>query len=143
MTTKNDLTAGRVLETCLYVDDLDKAEDFYTRVLGLKSFARAAGRHVFFRCGDGVFLLFNPKATEQAVEEPDIPPHGAHGEGHVAFRMTESEIDAWREKLRAEGVAIEQEYTWPTGGFSIYFRDPAGNCLELATPKTWGLESDA
>jgi hypothetical protein len=36
-------------------------------------------------------------------------------------------------------VAIEHEATWPRGGRSFYFRDPAGNSLELATPRIWGL----
>ena len=50
-----------------------------------------------------------------------------------------------REHLRVEDVleearvAIEQTMDWPRGGRSFYFRDPAGNSLELATPKIWGL----
>ena len=46
---------------------------------------------------------------------------------------------AWREQLRQQGVTIEQELTWPSGGQSLYFRDPAGNSVELATPATWRL----
>src|SRR5689334_7937894 len=65
----------RILETCLYVDDLDAAERFYTDVLGLERFARAEGRHVFFRSGESVFLLFNPAATLQPSGE--VPTHGA------------------------------------------------------------------
>ena len=126
-----------VLETCLYVDDLDAAEDFYQRVLGLQPFAKVDGRHVFFRCGNGVFLLFNPQSTEQPGG--GIPPHGARGPGHVAFRMPPETIDDWRRHLHREGIPIELEYTWPNGGFSLYFRDPAGNSLELATPTMWGL----
>jgi hypothetical protein len=36
-------------------------------------------------------------------------------------------------------VLIEADFEWPAGGHSIYFRDPAGNCLEFAEPKIWGL----
>ncbi|MBI3737350.1 VOC family protein [Candidatus Sumerlaeota bacterium] len=132
------MQARSILETCLYVDDLEKAEDFYVRVLGLVPFAREKGRHVFFHCGDAVFLLFNPEATVHSHH--GIPAHGARGAGHAAFRMNESEIDAWRAHLNQSGVEIETEYTWPTGGFSIYFRDPAGNSIELATPRIWGLK---
>lgn len=128
-----------ILETCLYVDDLDGAEDFYQRVLGLQRFAKVDGRHVFFRCGHGVFLLFNPEATEQPGDA-GIPLHGARGPGHVAFRMRPETIDDWRQHLEREGITIELEYTWPNGGFSLYFRDPAGNSVELTTPKTWGLD---
>lgn len=135
------LQATHILETCLYVDDLTAAEDFYTRVFGLKRISRVEGRHVFFRCGDGVFLLFNPEATSQPSDSASsVPAHGARGAGHVAFAMRREDIDAWRERLRRNDVEIEKEMAWPGSGYSIYFRDPAGNSVELATPKTWGIE---
>jgi catechol 2,3-dioxygenase-like lactoylglutathione lyase family enzyme len=124
----------RVLETCLYVDDLETAEEFYCQILGLEFVSRLAGRHVFLRCGDGVVLLFNPDRTEQSES---VPAHGAHGPGHVAFAMDGADISTWRERLCQHGVAIEQEVSWPSGGYSLYFRDPAGNSLELATPSLW------
>jgi catechol 2,3-dioxygenase-like lactoylglutathione lyase family enzyme len=125
----------RVLETCLYVDDLKAAEDFYSQILGLKPFSRVANRHVFFRCGANMLLLFNP--TETAKSTGEIPTHGAHGPGHIAFAMSPDRISDWRERLQQAGVSIEVEVTWPSGGYSIYFRDPAGNSLELATPQVW------
>lgn len=131
------MQAARILETCLYVNDLAAAEEFYSRVLGLKAFARVEGRHLFFRCGQGVFLLFNPVRSSQAEGSLPVPTHGAQGAGHVAFAMAEAEIERWREHLRQNGVEIETEITWPSGGYSLYFRDPAGNSVELATPQTW------
>jgi catechol 2,3-dioxygenase-like lactoylglutathione lyase family enzyme len=135
------MTPGGVLETVLYARDLDAAEAFYRDVLGLEPFARAAGRHLFYRCGDQVLLLFNPDATRvpPAAGALPVPPHGANGEGHVCFRASGEEIDAWRAALEAKGVAIEADFEWPGGGRSIYFRDPAGNCLEFAEPRIWGL----
>jgi catechol 2,3-dioxygenase-like lactoylglutathione lyase family enzyme len=131
------MRAERILETCLYVHDLEAAEEFYRRVLGLEPLSRVAGRHVFFRCGDGVLLLFNPAETRRPTG--DVPIHGADGPGHVAFAIRRGEVAAWREQLRQQGVTIEQELTWPSGGQSLYFRDPAGNSVELATPATWRL----
>ena len=131
-----------ILESALYVDDLDAAERFYTEVIGLPVIVKVEGRHVFLRCGTGVLLLFNPEAT---VEPPPpgarfpVPPHGAKGEGHLCFRASEEEIDQWKERLAQAGVAIESEFTWPEGGRSIYFRDPAGNSIEFANPKIWGI----
>ena len=58
-------------------EDLDAAADFYTRVLGLEIYARVAGRHVFFRCGQAVFLVFNPEKTKLGDSRP--PAHGASG----------------------------------------------------------------
>jgi catechol 2,3-dioxygenase-like lactoylglutathione lyase family enzyme len=125
----------RILETCLYVDDLGAAEEFYSRILKLDVFSRVENRHVFFRCGQNMLLLFNPVQTAKAVGE--VPPHGAHGPGHIAFALTPEEFEAGRQHLLQNGVSIEAEVTWPSGGRSIYFRDPAGNSLEFATPQVW------
>ena len=128
---------SRVLETCLYVDDVDAAQAFYGGVLGLELDSRVAGRHVFFRCGDSMFLLFNANQTTRPGGM--VPPHGARGAGHVAFAITSDELPAWRERLREHGVDPEAEVTWPGGGISLYFRDPAGNSIELTTPAIWKL----
>lgn len=135
------MQAKSILETSVYVSDLEAAERFYTEVMGLQPHVKEEGRHVFFRCGDAMFLVFDPKTT--ATFNPKFPkmgPHGAVGPGHVAFRCEEAELDSWRAHLAAHGVEIESEVTWPNGGFSVYFRDPAGNSLELATPALWGLD---
>ncbi len=131
------MRADRVLETCLYVDNLAAAEAFYQEVLGLELVSKMEGRHVFFRCGQGAFLLFNPAQTALATGR--APTHGAHGPGHAAFMLAESDIAAWRSHLQNHGVEVETEFEWPRGGYSIYFRDPAGNSLEMTTLRTWGL----
>lgn len=135
-----------VLETCLYAADLAAAEDFYARVLGLEVIARAEDRHVFFRCGGGVFLVFNPARTaaEQThVGGRPVPVHGARGAGHVAFAVAGAELGGWRERLERAGVPVESEVEWPRGGASLYLRDPAGNVVELASPALWGLPEPA
>lgn len=126
-----------ILEAALYVEDLASAEAFYTGVLNLPVHSRVPGRHLFLRCGNGMFLLFNPAATLQPGQQ--VPSHGTQGPGHVAFAVDEADLSGWRERLLEHGVEIEAEVTWPSGGRSIYFRDPAGNSVELATPQTWNL----
>ena len=133
---------ARVLESCLYATDLAAAARFYEDVLRLTPFARVEGRHVFFRCGPGVFLLFAPEVTATtpgAVGGVPVPAHGAHGPGHVAFAVADDALDGWRAHLAAHAVAIEAEIAWPRGGRSLYVRDPAGNSVELASPSLWGL----
>jgi catechol 2,3-dioxygenase-like lactoylglutathione lyase family enzyme len=135
------MTPGGVLETVLYAKDLAAAEAFYRDALGMEPFTKAAGRHLFYRCGDQVLLLFNPDATRvpPALGALPVPPHGTAGEGHICFRASAPELDAWKAALAAKGIAIEADFEWPGGGRSIYFRDPAGNCLEFAEPRIWGL----
>jgi catechol 2,3-dioxygenase-like lactoylglutathione lyase family enzyme len=131
-----------ILETALYARNLAECEAFYTNVLGLTVYTEFGNRHVFYKVGEGMFLLFNPDETQQVgppVNGSIITAHGAYGAGHAAFRIHEAEIDAWRARLQKLGVAIESEVNWPGGGYSIYFRDPAGNSVELATPKLWGI----
>jgi catechol 2,3-dioxygenase-like lactoylglutathione lyase family enzyme len=131
----------QILETALYAADLDAAEAFYEKTLGLEKITRAGNRHVFFRCGPGVLLLFNPTETALPYQQDQlpIPPHGAHGPGHLCFRATSEEIDEWAARLTAAGVEIESVVEWPAGGRSIYFRDPAGNSLEFAEARIWGI----
>ena len=130
-----------ILETVLYVDDLKAAETFYRDVLGMKPFAKAEGRQNFYRCGNQVLLMFNPSQTSVPAEPGrlPVPPHGAQGAGHVCFRAEGPALERWRKRLADNGVEIEADFVWPQGGRSIYFRDPAGNCIEFAEPKIWGL----
>ena len=131
------MKASNVLETCLYVDDLLRAEQFYVAVLGLELVSRQEGRHVFFRCGQRMVLLFNPLGSRES--DGQFPPHGSFGPGHVAFGVREADLPEWEQWLSQHGVAVEQTIDWPGGGRSLYFRDPAGNSLELATPRIWGV----
>jgi catechol 2,3-dioxygenase-like lactoylglutathione lyase family enzyme len=131
-----------ILESALYVTDLGAAEAFYGGVMGLERIAKAEGRHVFFRCGAGVLLLFNAEATRQppAVNAKlPVPPHGTTGQGHLCFAATADEIDRWKTRLGESGIEIEADFEWPNGGRSIYVRDPSGNSIEFAEPKIWGL----
>jgi catechol 2,3-dioxygenase-like lactoylglutathione lyase family enzyme len=130
-----------ILETVLYAADLDAAEVFYCGVLDLEKITRAGNRHVFFRCGKQVLLLFNPAETVKppAAGALPVPQHGAIGAGHLCFAASGAEIGRWRLRLAEAGVAIEADFEWPGGGRSIYFRDPAGNSLEFAEPRIWSL----
>jgi catechol 2,3-dioxygenase-like lactoylglutathione lyase family enzyme len=126
-----------VHEAALYAPDLDAAERFWS-ALGLQRIGRSAGRHVFFRAGDDLLLIFDPSAT--SAPGGAVPPHGARGAGHIALSVPdEAALNAWRVRLAAAGVEIEAELTWPTGGRSLYFRDPADNSIELITRGSWGF----
>jgi len=132
------MRAEHILETSLYVDDLARAERFYLDVLGLTLISKQADRHVFFRCGQQMLLLFNPLASRETNDE--IPSHGGFGPGHIAFGAADHSLDGWSAWLTERGVAIERVIDWPQGGRSLYFRDPSGNSLELAAPRIWGID---
>ncbi len=128
-----------VIETAIYVDDLDAAEDFYTNILGLPVIGKEQSRHVFFQVGESnVLLAFLPETTLQGNV---LPSHGATGPGHFALGAEPQSFDDWRQHLKHHDILIDKEVEWPRGGRSIYFRDPAGNSVELVTPAVWGLPS--
>jgi catechol-2,3-dioxygenase len=127
-----------VIETAIYADDLNAAKAFYQNIMCLAFMSEEPGRHVFFRVGNSVLLVFDPVTT---LRGEILPPHGAKGPGHFAMGIRAEALDAWRAWLQENSVAIEQEVTWPRGSRSLYFRDPAGNAVELITPGLWGLRS--
>ena len=132
-----------ILETVIYAEDLGQAEVFYRDVLGLEPKVKTEGRQLFYRCGQQMLLIFNPIATRRPPPtdaKMPVPPHGAQGSCHVCFEATADEIAAWKQRLIDHGIEIESDFHWPGGGRSIYFRDPAGNCLEFAERRIWGLD---
>ena len=128
---------GGVLETCLYhaESERERMEAFYGAVLGLEEAARWPDG-VAYRLGTGVVLIFD--RDKLAAGEGPIKEHGATGPGHACFVVgTASAYAGWKERLAAEGVAITHEQEWPSGRLSFYFKDPAGNLLEIADGDLW------
>jgi len=128
-----------VLETCLYVADLDQAIQFYTDVLGLRRMQHDERFCAFDVAGRSVLILFARGKTLEPtpVGNGFIPPHDGSGPAHCAFSITAAVLDAWVARLAAHGVPVESRVTWPRGGHSVFFRDPDGHLLELVTPGTW------
>lgn len=130
-----------VLETALYVADLDRARDFYERVLGLAPMF-SDGRLVAYPIGRSVLLLFLKGGTTETIHLPGgtIPPHDGEGRNHYALSIATADLAAWEAYLGGHGIAIEGRTRWPRGGISVYFRDPDGHLVELATPGIWPNE---
>jgi catechol 2,3-dioxygenase-like lactoylglutathione lyase family enzyme len=128
-----------ILETVLYVDDLGRARDFYSSLFELQTVYSDQRMCAFDIGGRGLLLLFPRGQSLQTIQLPDgeIPPHDGQGPLHIAFSIGAEEVAAWEERLRAQGIAIEARARWPRGGTSLYFRDPDGHLLELATPGLW------
>lgn len=130
-----------VLETALYVDDVDRSVAFYRDLFGFEVLfesGRAAGLDV---AGGQVLLLFRKGGTTAPVvsERGTIPPHDGHGNLHMALAIPAGELEAWEETLAGRGVEVEARYHWPRGGTSVYFRDPDGHLIELVTPGCWAI----
>src|SRR5262245_14960641 len=128
-----------ILETALYVDDMERARAFYEDVLELAPIFTDARLRAYGVAGRAVLLLFRRGAATRTVTMPGgtSPGHDGSGPLHVAFAIGPDELARWERHLAARGVAIEGRTEWSRGGRSIYFRDPDGHLLELATPGLW------
>jgi catechol 2,3-dioxygenase-like lactoylglutathione lyase family enzyme len=130
---------GGVLETSLYVDDLDRAAEFYQRVLGFEVFLRDHRMCGMGVPGGHILLLFARGGSTTPSDTPTgfIPAHDGQGALHLCFTIPVDAVSTWPEYLKAQHVEIESRVTWPRGGVSYYFRDPDNNSVELATPGLW------
>jgi catechol 2,3-dioxygenase-like lactoylglutathione lyase family enzyme len=128
-----------VLETALYVEDLERAASFYERVMELRPLFSDGRLRAYDAANRSVLLLFQRGASTTTVELPGgtIPPHDGSGPVHIAFAIPAGDLPAWTRRLEEHAIPIEGRTDWPRGGHSIYFRDPDGHLLELATPGIW------
>lgn len=128
-----------VLETCLYVQDMERASAFYEEILGLSPVVEEERITVYEIAAGSVLILFLRGATLEPVKLAGgvIPPHDGNGPLHYALAISADSLPDWRRHLEAADVAIESEVRWPRGGTSLYFRDPDRHLIELATPGLW------
>ena len=135
---------GRILESFLWVQDAGRAAEFYQHVFGFEVIGSSSepGRLVALSVGGSQVLLLGkigastkPSITRGGV----IPPTKGNGNSHIAFPIAASEWEAWESQLAEKGIAVESKVKWERGGQSLYFRDPDGNLLELATPGVWTI----
>lgn len=118
----------KIKETCLYIRDLERAKIFYEQVLELPLISYLEDKHVFFKAGSSVLLLFNPEDSKNKISPP---AHYGEGAQHFAFEVSTEEYSSAKEWILRKGVTITEEVTWPSGAKSFYFEDTEGNVLEI------------
>jgi catechol 2,3-dioxygenase-like lactoylglutathione lyase family enzyme len=130
-----------ILETSLYVADVERAKSFYQSLFGFECLLTDERLCALAVDGKQVLLLFRKRGSVNSVEIPGgtIPGHDGSGEMHVAFSITPSQFEGWRKRLQEQNVAIESTVRWPRGGQSLYFRDLDNHLIELATPGVWSI----
>ncbi|UJP63536.1 VOC family protein [Mongoliitalea daihaiensis] len=124
----------QIKEICLYISDLDLAEDFYGDTLEMPMISKVSGRHIFFRCGTSVLLCFIPEVT---AKETSLPAHYAKGKQHIAFEVNKKDYLQTKSKLLAKGINITHEQGWRDNLQSFYFEDPFGHVLEIVPKGIW------
>lgn len=130
---------GGILETAVYVEDLARASAFYERLLGIAPMLKQERLHAFPVAPKEVLLLF-PRALskdDSVTSFGIVPGHATTGPSHFAFRIAQADYERWRAWLGKLDIAVTGEVHWPQGGSSLYFDDPDGNVIEVATPGLW------
>lgn len=130
---------GGLLESALYVDDIDRASTFFSEVLGMSPML-STDRLVALDAGVGVVLLLFARGQSRADmmdSRGTVPGHDAAGPAHLAFAIAEADYQPWMDRLIAHDVRLRGEMRWDGGARSLYFEDPDGHVLEFATPGLW------
>jgi catechol 2,3-dioxygenase-like lactoylglutathione lyase family enzyme len=122
-----------LLETSLYVEDLQRSAQFYQSLFGFAA-VLTADRLVALAVRQGQVLLLFKKGASLHLQPG---AHDGDGQLHLAFAIGADEVERWRTRLHEHGIAIEDDRTWGRGGQSLYFRDPDGHLLELGSPGIW------
>jgi catechol-2,3-dioxygenase len=132
------IPVARLNHAVLFVRDLDRSVDFYSRVFGFEEIARERGLMAFLRARDSE----NHHDLGLMAVGPDAPrpPRGSTGLYHLAW-----EVPTIEDLARAAGVLSSEG---ALGGASdhgatksLYGRDPDGNEFEimwLVPREEWG-----
>jgi catechol 2,3-dioxygenase-like lactoylglutathione lyase family enzyme len=130
-----------ILETALYVADVDRSERFYCDLFGCRTIMADDRLRVLRLTEDQVLLLFKRGGSVTGSPTPRgfIPEHDGQGTLHVAFAIGDADVDDWRHALQTRAIPIISEVRPQQGGVSLYFRDPDGHLIELATPSIWDV----
>jgi catechol 2,3-dioxygenase-like lactoylglutathione lyase family enzyme len=131
-----------VVETSLYVVDLQRSARFYQGLFGFRALFEDDRLRALHVAGGQVLLLFLRDGSTEPKQAPQggmIPPHDGRGELHLALAIAADERDAWDARLREFGIEVESRVWGPLGGVSTYFRDPDRHLVELLTPGVWAV----
>jgi catechol 2,3-dioxygenase-like lactoylglutathione lyase family enzyme len=129
-----------VLETALYVADVERSAAFYQRLFGSRVLLDEPGRmRAIDVAGRQVLLLFRTGASDAENPVPGgiVPPHDASGRMHVCFAIPADALAAWEGHLAGLGVEVVSRVQAERGSTCLYLRDPDGHLVELATPGLW------
>ena len=125
------MTNDETVNVRYMVDDVDKAIDFYTEMLGFKVLTSAAPAFADVERGNLRLLLAGP-ASSAGRPMPDGRKPGPGGWNRIHFIV--DDIDAEVSRLQEAGATFRNDIVTGPGGKQILLEDPSGNPIELFEP---------
>lgn len=108
----------------IYVDDIDKAVDFYCNKLGFEEVNRYNNDCIVQLKNDG------PTVILEKVDKPN--PASYPKDSQVVLCIATEDIKETSKKLMSQGVEfLQKEPEEFVAGLFMVMKDPAGNTLEL------------
>jgi catechol 2,3-dioxygenase len=118
----------------IYVKDVGKQVDFYTRVLGLVVSDRGVGGQMR---NEFAFLTAGPDHHHQVVFISGREPQGATTVNQLSFKVSGlDELKAMFDRARDAGVTVLRQISHGNA-LSFYFADPEGNGIEVYMDTPW------
>jgi len=114
----------------VYVSDMDRAVDFYTKTLGLPLAGRWGDEYAGIDLGKGIAIGLHP------VRSPHSPPPGSAGSIQIGFAVDRPLEDVVQD-LQSRGVIFRGPIVDDVQVRLAFFGDPDGNALYLAEVKKW------
>lgn len=102
---------GGVLETALYVEDLDRSLRFYQALMGFERIDSSERLYVM-RIADHQLLLLCKRGAAS--------DHEGSGNLHLAFSISASDLASWEQWLVQNDVPIEKKVRWRRGRHNLF-----------------------
>ncbi len=122
-----DTFIPRLFRVILPVNDIEKAQAFYTSLLGIEGKRVSPGRH-YFECGGTILACFDPRRDGDNF---DLPPNP----DHIYFSVKNLN-DAYRRAQALGAIILDEIGTRPWGETSFYLKDPFGNKICFVQEET-------
>lgn len=120
----------QAITATIYVSDMDRAVEFYTKTLGLPLAGRWGDEYAAIDLGKGIAIGLHP------ARSPHSPKPGSSGSIQIGFTV-DGPLDDVVKDLQSRGVMFRGPIVDDLQVRLAFFGDPDDNALYLTEVKKW------